>query len=135
MIRDVTVTFGMQIVLSALIHIVLVFPRSLLSAHVLNKILPIVYVVPSGLMAFFLLHYAESNFIDHMTSVYTARLWLDTSLLLLSVVILILNSRGHLTGIQREQSRWLTRAIVTFTILHIGLWNLPKILTGYRVTR
>lgn len=131
LIRDLTVTFGMQIVLSALIHIVLIFPRSLLSRHVLNRILPIVYVVPSALMAFFLLHYAEGNFIDHMTSVYTARLWLDTSLLLLSVVILILNSRGDLTGIQREQSRWLTRAIVAFTILHIGLWNLPKILTGY----
>jgi DNA-binding NtrC family response regulator len=130
LIRDLTVTFGMQIVLSALIHIVLVFPRSLLSPHVLNRILPIVYVVPSGLMAFFLLHYAEGNSIDHMTSVYTARLWLDTSLLFVSVVVLILNSRGRLTGIQREQSRWLTRAIVAFTIIHIGLWNLPKILTG-----
>jgi hypothetical protein len=128
--RDLTVTFGMQIVLSALIHIVLTFPRPLLSRHVLKRILPFAYLVPSGAMAYFLLHYADGNVIDRMTDVYLVRLWLDTSLLVLAVILLIVNSRLQQTGIQRVQTRWVTRAVITFMVIHIGLWNLPKMLTG-----
>lgn len=130
LIRDLAVTFAMQLVVSALIHIVLVFPRSLLPRHVLTRILPIVYVVPSGTMAYFFLHYADGNVIDRMIDVYGARLWLDSLLLLVAVILIIVNSRGQQTRIQREQTRWLTRAVITSVGIHIVLWNLPKILTG-----
>lgn len=130
LIRDLAVTFAMQLVVSALIHVVLVFPRLLLPRRVLNRILPVVYVVPSGTMAYFVAHYADGNLIDGMTGVYVARLWLDSALLILAAILIIVNSRGRQTRIQREQTRWITRAVITGMVLHIGLWNLPKILTG-----
>lgn len=130
LMRELTITFGMQLVLSALIHVMLIFPRSLLSRRALTRILPAVYLVPSGAMAYFIVRYPDVNFIDRMTEVYVARLWLDSSLLILAAILIIVNSRARQTRIQQEQTRWLTRAVMTFTIVHIALWNLPKILTG-----
>lgn len=129
LIRDLMVTFGMQTVVSALIHVVLIFPRSLLPRRMLKRILPFVYLVPSGTMIYSLWHFAEGNLIDRMTDVYVVRLWLDTVILLLAVILIVVNARGQQTRIQREQTRWLTRAVIAFTVIHIGLWNLPKILT------
>ena len=130
LIRDLMVTFGMQAVVSALVHVVLIFPRSLLPRSVLKRILPIVYLFPAGTMLYSLWHFADANIIDRMTDLYVVRLWLDTALLLVAVVLIVLNARGPQTRIQREQTRWLTRAVIAFTIIHISLWNMPKILTG-----
>lgn len=128
--RDLTVTFGMQLTLSALIHVMLIFPRSLLPPSTLSKILPAVYVIPSGIMAYSVLHYANESPIDRMTDVYVVRLWLDSALLILAAILIVVNARGPQTRIQQEQTRWLTRAVIAFTVIHIGLWNLPKIFTG-----
>lgn len=128
--REFMVTLGMQVALGALLHVMLVFPRELLPPRIRKPAIGAAYFVPTASMAYFMLPFGTAAVIDRMPDLYNVRIWLDTPLLILAAVLIVLNSRGLRTRIQEEQGRWLTRAVIAFTVLHVSLWNLPKILIG-----
>lgn len=128
--RELMVTLGMQVALGALIHVTLIFPRPLMPARTQRAVLPMVYILPSVILTGTLFYYTQGNLVDRLVTAYDVRIRLDTSLLIVAAVLLIVNSRRSRTRIQAEQVRWLMRAVIIFTALHVALWNLPKILTG-----
>lgn len=130
LIHELIYTFGTQLVISILFHLILIFPRSFLSRRTLNALLPAIYLIPSGVIASILVLEPGSNLMDRMSAVYFARLWLNSALLILIPVVFIANYHGQSTRIQQEQARWIIRAVVTFAAIHVGLWNLPKLFIG-----
>lgn len=128
--RELMVTSGMQIALSAIIHVMLIFPRQLFPKRVHRKIIPIVYLLPLSIMALTMYHYTDTGLVDHMSNVYTIRLWLDSFLLVLLITLIFMNSRSVDTRIQKEQGRFLLRTAVIVILLHVLLWNIPKLVTG-----
>lgn len=128
--HELIFTFGMQIVISVLFHLMLIFPRSLLPRRTLNTLLPFIYIIPSATVAGFLISDTGPSFLDRMDTVYVGRLWLDSVLLMLVPIVFLLNYRGESTRIQQEQARWIIRAVIAFAAIHVGLWNIPKLLVG-----
>lgn len=130
LLHELVFTFGIHVVISVLFHLMLIFPRNLLSRRRLNAVLPVVYVVPSATIAAILLMGSEGSLVDRMQSVYVARLGLDSGLLVLAPIVFFVNYRGQNTKIQEEQARWIIRAVVAFVAVHVGLWNVPKLVIG-----
>jgi len=130
LLRELMVTFGMQVAISALLHVMLVFPGELLPGRFRKPAIAAAYAVPSGTMALVIAQSIGDNLVDELPHLYDVRIWMDTSLLVFAAALIVVNSRRQRTKIQQEQGRWLMRAVVAFTLIHVTLWNLPKILTG-----
>lgn len=128
--RDMAFTFSIQLVLSILIHIFLVFPNQWLPARKMRWIVPLVYVLPIGSIIFYMLLVQAHPLVDHLADLHSFRLGLDTVLLCLLPVLIGVNYRYNQTAIQREQARWVIRALVIVIFLHLVLWNLPKMFFG-----
>lgn len=128
--RELMVTLGMQVAISAILHVMLVFPRVLPPRRFLRPVVVAVYALPIAVMLFMIGRYIPSGLLDHMSNVYDARLWHDSALLLLLVGLIFVNSRRARTRIQEEQGRLLLRTVVFVTVVHIALWNVPKLFTG-----
>lgn len=130
LVRELMVTAGMQVALSAIIHVMLIFPRRLLPKRIHRVAVPLVYLLPLLVMALTMNQYLDTGLIDRMSDVYTVRLWLDSFLLVVLIVLISVNFRGLNTRIQEAQGRLLLRTAIVVVALHLLLWNIPALVTG-----
>ena len=128
--HDFLVTIFMQIAVSSFLHILLIFPRPLTSREFRKYLIIGIYIIPVSFMLLAITYYASSNLIDRMTEIYRIRLWLDTFLLSLATALILLSYGLKKTRIQIEQSRLIMASVLIFTSTHLGLWNIPKLVTG-----
>lgn len=128
--RDLAFTFSIQLVLGILIHLFLVFPSQWLPSRTMRWLLPGGYLLSVGSVAIYLLFIQARPIGDHLHELHNFRLSLDTVLLVVLPTLIGINYRYNQTAVQREQARWVIRALVIVIALHLLLWNLPKLLFG-----
>ena len=130
LLRDTVFTYSLQFVLSIFIHILLVFPSQWVSDRTLKRLMPIVYALPTGAMLLFTFVMIPRPIADNLTTLAEYRLQFDTALLILTCVLIVTSYRLQKSPIEKEQARWIVRALLFVTTLHLVLWNIPKVVFG-----
>lgn len=117
---------ALQLILSMILHIALVFPRrrGILERH--RWVLAAIYVLPLSVLATFLV--GGGNLTERLNSVYAQRLWLDSFILALFVLLVVDNHRTVESPTQREQTKWVLAAVIVVAVCQLALWNVPRLL-------
>ena len=129
-LRDAFFILSLQVLFSISIHILLVFPCRWLPDRVLKLLLPVVYAVPTGVLLVFALFLTPRPIVDNLTTLAEYRLQFDTILLIIVCGLIVTSYRLQKSPIEKEQARWILRAMLTVGVVHLGIWNIPKILFG-----
>lgn len=130
LIREILAIISLQVTLSLALHIVLLFParRLVLDKH--PWLLVLIYVLPIGILAAVLL-VASGNLTERSNAIYDNRLWLDSLILVVFLLLIIDNYRKFQSPTQREQTKWVMVAGSIVVVCMVGLWNVPRIVLGH----
>jgi DNA-binding NtrC family response regulator len=130
LIRQLLAIISLQATLSLGLHIALVFPvrRPVLDKH--PWLLVLIYMLPMGVLAVVLLA-TGGNLTERLNAVLYIRLWLDTSILVLFVLLVLDSYRKLQSATQREQTRWVMIAQSIAVLCMVGIWNVPQMVLGH----
>lgn len=121
---------SLELVLSSLLHCILVFPNPQQSIVRRRWIVPVIYAVPLCVISFGFWWGESGNYGERLASVYPVRLWLNSAFLGVIMLGMLDGYRRRQTRIERVQSRLMYSSIAIFFVLHLALWNLPRMFLG-----
>ena len=127
--RELGFNFLLQVLISLIAHTVLIFPSRWLPAVAIRWILPWVYLVPTGVTLSYMLS-LPTPLADHLVSMDVFRLRFDTLLLILICGMILVGYYRQQSPMQKAQARWIVRALFAAILIHLLLWNLPKLILG-----
>ena len=129
LLNAIVEAFSIQLVMATLLHVALVFPRRHEIVLRYPWITGAAYFAALGL-PFLIMIATPGDSLQRVIAVYGPRLWLNTILLLLITGFMLSTYHHSQDPVQRARTRWIVSAMVLVAIAHIGLWNLPTMLTG-----
>lgn len=117
---------SVQLILSILLHITLVFPKPLCLVERNPWIFWPLYMLPLATTCV-LMWIQQGSVAMKVQSVYMPNLLMHSGFLVLITVALTNSYRSRLSPLQREQLRWVLGALMVFTLVHLIGWNVPKV--------
>ena len=128
-INEIVQIVALQLTVSCLVHVAMVFPerRNLIVRH--HWILASVYVIPFVILGGFMAM-AQGSLAQQMVAAYQPRLWLNTALPLLSAMLMLDSYRRCRSPAQRERTRWVVVSIAIAAFSSMALWSVPKMVWG-----
>jgi DNA-binding NtrC family response regulator len=128
-INAVVEVVALQLTMSMLVHIALIFPER----HAALRRYPLlpwpIYLAPSVLLAAIAAG-SDGPFVDRLAVLHSYRLWVNTVLVVCATFVLLHAHRTCRSALQRERTRWVVAAFAACTVWHITVWNVPKLLLG-----
>ncbi len=133
-IVDLLEILFLQVVMSMLVHISLLFPerRPILRRY---PRLPIPLYVLSIAIPLFAMMFPDGGLPNKIAAAYATRLPLDTVLLVLATSLLFVGYRHCRSPSQRERARWIIVSMALVAVSHLVFWNLPVMLLGHPLIR
>lgn len=128
--RKLVEMVSLQLTVASILHVALEFPsrHPLLTRY--RWLLPVNYLAPLLVLAAIALA-STGGVMNRLASTLDPRLWINT-LVMISVVVIMLTGYRMLTSARsREKIRWIVASLSLFVLLHVFLWNLPKLLVGH----
>ncbi|MDA9981843.1 sigma 54-interacting transcriptional regulator, partial [Gammaproteobacteria bacterium] len=118
---------SLQLILSTLLHITLVFPKPLPIVERFPWAIWLLYIFPLIFLGGFMLAH-ERELALAMKSIYVPKLWMNSGFLVLVTLSIAISYRHHQSPLQREQLRWVAASVVLFALVHLVGWNIPRLI-------
>ncbi len=121
---------AIQLTISCLLHVALVFPGRQIVRGVPRWVRPLVYLLPVGILGA-IMAFAAGSVTQRMATIYPPRLWINLFMLVLATLVLVHSYLTRQSPKEREQTRWFVVAMAVSTSAFVGLWILPRLLLGH----
>ncbi len=128
-IVDLLEILFLQLVMSILVHISLVFPER---RQILRRYpwIPVFLYILSITIPFFAILFPDGGLLNKISATYLIRLSLNTGLLVLATLLMLVGYRQCRSPAQRERTRWIIVSMAIVAFAHLVLWNLPILFVG-----
>ena len=128
-LQVITSIISLQLSMGALLLVSLRFPRKLPLLDRFRGIQATAAILPLGMLLLATLPVSGSYYEFVIKSTF-ARLWIDSIVLVCTLVLFIWNYRTCESALHREQSRWIIVSYAIATIMILCLWTLPIVIFG-----